>query len=224
MVYLHRFVFLARRAPPKRERLLLYAAVTLLAAKVTDHSIKSYKLADVFGNLASLCSPSSFPKELIEANLPQTAQEIELMEMVVLDDLGYNIDLDLPFAALEKFRPFLEKTSDGSKAFFKEILGCLNDFYKLPFCLNYTSAEIAASAIFFVKLYYNLDFSLAGSGDYWVRSFSKEVEMVKVHEICGIIKTFFKAHCDGKVGPVKGDPCYVEFGSNGLKSKFNRRN
>lgn len=211
-IYLHRYLFIAKTFPNKHIRLLTYAAVTLLAAKVTEQSIKSIKLTQAFCLLCSQSMPKSYPKSQINnAFLDLTASEIDQQEAILLDTIGFNLEIDLPFASLETFKSVLEVSSDKPKEVVQSVYGCLNDAYKLPLCLNYTANQIAAACVFFVSNALNLNLFTAGKD--WHLQFGQEVKTESVSEICDILKNFFKAYVDNKLTVLRENPIFKKFGS-----------
>lgn len=142
MIYFHRYSIQRKRLETIFDKVMLCGACVFIATKVTNRLIFAIDLAGIIYKLLCPSKKSTYTKEKIKEGL--IAYEDEVM-----NGIGFNLDMDLPFKFLLKFKGYLEKKDmNFNTAQLFELCCCkVNDSLILPLCLYFDPDTIAIACI-----------------------------------------------------------------------------
>lgn len=133
----------------------------------------------------SMKEPSDFIKQHLDTR-------IKLREMEILERLGFDINLDLPYIYVEKMKPYIVQYIPKSEKFIGIINNFINDSFKIPVCLFYSPLKIALSAVYLLSVHFNIELLCTKDGTKWYQLIDPETSLEEVVEIAELINLIYQ--------------------------------
>ena len=139
-------------------------------------------------------------KEALKKNLEE---KIKLKELDILNIIGFDINIDLPYIYVEKMKPyFLQYIPQGSKHL-EIIYNFVNDSFKVPVILYYSPLKIALACIYLVHHHFKVDLIELKNKIKWYQIIDKDIELQEIKDIALIINGIYQLNKENR----KKNPC-----------------
>ena len=104
-------------------------------------------------------------------------EEIINCEFVILNILGFDVNVTLPYKYLLRIKNYLDNLNSK---LFQIAFYYINDSFKLPVCLFYEPYMIALSCVYLLKINFKIDLPNINEGINWYCSVSNNVDINEV--------------------------------------------
>jgi hypothetical protein len=158
MFYFHKFFISKKFLKDEKELYVVCLSCIYIATKSCDELI--------FIDELITCTPYTNIRE-----------EIFNCEFVILDKLGFDVNVTLPYKYLLLIKNYLDKIHSK---LFQIAFYYINDSFKLPVCLYYEPYMIVLSCVFLLKINFKIDLPKTGEGLEWYSSVTKDVDIKEI--------------------------------------------
>eukprot|EP00831_Metopus_contortus_P051727 TRINITY_DN4342_c0_g1_i1.p1 TRINITY_DN4342_c0_g1~~TRINITY_DN4342_c0_g1_i1.p1 ORF type:complete len:291 (+),score=40.80 TRINITY_DN4342_c0_g1_i1:77-949(+) len=186
MVLFHKYLRKYSVKKLKWHRYLVVTACLFLAAKLDDCSIKMSDMSLIY--LKLIAKKKKLPETKLDANtISELEKKICLCEKDILHEIGFNLEIDLPFVHIQKYRKYpcvdISRIVDVAQIF-------CDDSFLSPVCLYYHPVQIACCSIYWASLFFKSPLPSHGSTP-WYKFLNPQIEMEQILEISEFFRKIY---------------------------------
>ena len=221
MIYFHKHSLLKETLSHEDKVDITIIAALFVASKTCNALISLQRLIQAYITLKGKGSLGS-------TELDELKESIIKTEFDILNSIGFDLNVDLPYIYIEKMKPYITDCLKNDKLM-KIIYNFLNDSFKLPLILYYAPIKIALSALYLVGVHFKVDLINTKEGKKWYTILSTDDETIdEIIEISNMINQIYLVLRNKNKQPEenksnllqKGDLTLVNDSLNLLKDKL----
>lgn len=219
MIYFHKHSLLKEIFSSEDEVDITIIASLFVASKTCNALISLQRLIQSYLALKGKNSLGSTEVDELKENIIKT-------EFEILNSIGFDLNLDLPYIYIEKMKPYITDCLKNDKLT-KIVYNFLNDSFKLPLILHYAPIKIALAALYLLGVHFKVDLIDTKEGKKWYSILSTDVSFEEIIEIANMINQIYLVLRNKNKQPEdkpnlvqKGDLTLVNESLNLLKEKL----
>uniref|UniRef100_H3CQ39 Cyclin T2a n=1 Tax=Tetraodon nigroviridis TaxID=99883 RepID=H3CQ39_TETNG len=175
IVYMHRFYM--HHSFTKFHRNIISPTTLFLAAKVEE---QPRKLEHVIKVAHACLSPQETPPDIKSNAYLQQAQELVMLESIVLQTLGFEITIDHPHTDVVKCTQLVRASKDLAQTSY---FMATNSLHLTTFCLQYKPTVIACVCIHLACKWSNWEIPVSTDGKHWWEYVDSSVRLELLDEL-----------------------------------------
>lgn len=187
LVLVHKFFRKVSIRHPGNDKNIVATACFFLSSKIEDCPFKLIDLA-IFYHRAELMRnkwPMKMPSDKQKTHIQGKICE---MEGELLRQIGFDLEIDLPYRYLKQFKNYPAPNMDK---LLKTATSICNDTFLKPLCIYYHPMQIACGCIYYASLSFKV--SLPDNNDKpWFRYLHDGIRLKDLQDIVNIMKDVYK--------------------------------
>ena len=159
MVIFHKYILIKTAFETEFELEIACISALFIATKICNFLVSISRISQTYIVLKkSLYNKNNDEKSINSTSLSSTYIQncISETELEILDYIGFDVNIDLPYPFIDKMKPYLNKIISDQKLI-KIIFNFINDSFKLPIILNYSPLKIAITCIYMLELHFKIE-------------------------------------------------------------------
>jgi hypothetical protein len=179
MVFFHKYFLYLKCFQDESDKYLTCFACVFLASKACNVLLPLPDLINVYWNLipANLKTGKLDSRQIFELTESLTLKEFE-----VLDNLGFDLNVDLPFTYINQMKQYYLEYLKNSKLIIITT-NIINDSFILPLCLYYDPLLIALASMYLLSVYFRIDFPDTREGRKWYHLIDSRIALEDIKEL-----------------------------------------
>ena len=153
MVIFHKYILIKQAFQSEFDLEIACISALFLATKICNFLVS---LSRIIQNYIVLNKSLSNKNIEILNNSSTIHNHVVEIEVEMLDCIGFDINVDLPYPYIERMKPYLNKIISDQKLI-KIIYNFLNDSFKLPIILNFSPLKIALACVYLLSVHFKVE-------------------------------------------------------------------
>jgi hypothetical protein len=189
MVFFHKYFLFKKSFENDFEKYLTCAACVFISVKVCNQLTPLKELVTYFLKLYK--KQKNLPFLIDEKIIFETSEKMCLFEFEVLNCIGFDLNLDLPYKYVHSMKfYYLEYLKDSKLIIITT--NFINDSFKLPLCLNLDPLLIALASLYLASLYFKIPLPKTKEGTKWFQLIDKNIKLDVVISVSEKINKIYK--------------------------------
>jgi len=126
-----------------------------------------------------------------EANIKGTEETLFSYEFDVLNKIGFDLNIDLPYKYMDQMIPYVMNRLRNPK-FLVISTNFVNDSFKLPICLYYSPKLIALAGMYMTKVFFKINLPDTPEGLKWYQILDKSIELDRIIEVSNYLSKIYE--------------------------------
>jgi len=181
MIFFHKYYIIIGNILPEEKEIITLACL-FLATKVCNFLVSLSRLIPTYLIIKKVKDDKS--------NILSIADKVKETEFILLNKIGFDINVDLPYLYIEQMRGYLSEYVKNEK-YIKIIHNFINDSFKLPLILYYSPIKIALSAVYLLQYHFKISLPKTKENIEWYNLLSKEISIDEIKEISSLINLIY---------------------------------
>jgi len=195
MTLFHKYYLLTTSFKSKSDYYLSSSACVLIASKLCNEFIPINDLAREC--LILIHNRGNENTVVNEANVKGTEEMLFSFEFDVLNKIGFDLNIDLPYRYMDQMVPYLMNRQRNPK-FLVISTSFVNDSFKLPICLYYSPKLIALAGIYMTKVFFNINLPDTLEGLKWYQIIDKDLDLDSIIEVSNYFSKIYEFSSNNK--------------------------
>lgn len=179
MIIFHKYTLRKEGFDSKMEREICGLASLFLATKLCNYLVSVSKFQSTYPKMQ--CSSES-----------GVADKILEYELCILSEIGFDLNIDLPYSFVEKMKPYFEDNRKLDK-YIKIVYNFLNDSFKIPLCLYYSPITVSMAAFYLLSTHFKVNLVDTKDNKKWYNFVSDQVSFEDIVEVANLMNNMYES-------------------------------
>lgn len=177
MIIIHKFTLRKREFNSKEDTEICGLAALFLATKLCNFLVSVSSLQIAY--LAKRGSSESGVEKILD------------YELSILSEIGFDINIDLPYSYVERMKPYFEDPRKQDR-YIKIVYNFLNDSFKLPLCLYYSPITVSMAAFYLLGTHFKVVLIDTKDNKKWYNFVSDQTSFEEIVEVAKLLNSMYK--------------------------------